>query len=83
MNALAHADSRAVYRRRPPPSIDLKDLEDELTRNRLNEIAILIRALTYGEMMELAESIWKLRPPGDEISQDHLPMMFHKWSTKQ
>src|SRR5262249_29959096 len=34
--------------------INLHRLEEELCHNRLNEIATLMRALTYGEMMELA-----------------------------
>jgi hypothetical protein len=60
--------------------INLTKLEDELNRNRLEEIATLVRTLTYGEMMELAEAIWKIRP-GDAIDQQSLPMMLHLWST--
>ncbi len=62
------------------PGINLLKLEDELTRNRLNEIATLVRSLTYGEMMELAEAIWNIRPEGS-IDQQSLPMMLHMWST--
>jgi hypothetical protein len=57
-------------------------LEDEMNRNRLNEIATLVRSLTYGEMMELAQAIWKIRPEGTvTIDQHALPMMLHLWST--
>jgi hypothetical protein len=49
--------------------------------DRLNEIATLVRTLTYGEMMELAHAIWKIRPEGAEIDQYNLPMMLHLWST--
>jgi hypothetical protein len=57
-------------------------LEDELNRNRLNEIAALVRSLTYGEMMELAQAIWKIRPDGTAaVDQHSLPMMLHLWST--
>jgi hypothetical protein len=57
-------------------------LEDELSRNRLNEIAALVRTLTYGEMMELAEAIWNIRSQGaDAVDQSSLPMMLHLWST--
>jgi hypothetical protein len=59
--------------------IDLDRLEDELSRNRLGEIAVLVRSLTYGEMMELARAIWKIRPEG-EIDQSSLPAMLHLWS---
>jgi hypothetical protein len=60
--------------------INLHRLEDELSYNRLNEIATLVRALTYGEMMELAHAIWKIRPEG-AVDQQSLPMMLHLWST--
>jgi hypothetical protein len=53
----------------------------ELGRDRLDEIATLMRTLTYGEMMELAHAIWKIRPEGAEIDQYNLPMMLHLWST--
>jgi hypothetical protein len=57
-------------------------LEDELNRNRLNEIAALVRSLTYGEMMELAHALWKIRPEGTAAVDQHtLPMMLHLWST--
>src|SRR6516162_3038151 len=42
--------------------INLTKFEDDLNRSRLDEIATLMRALTYGEMMELAQAIWKIRP---------------------
>jgi hypothetical protein len=54
---------------------------DEFDRDRLNEIATLVRTLTYGEMMELAHAIWKIRPEGAEVDQYSLPMMLHLWST--
>ena len=53
----------------------------ELARNRLNEIATLMRSLTYGEMIELAQAIWKIRPEGEEVDQRNLPVMLHLWST--
>jgi hypothetical protein len=63
-------------------SLLMHKLEDELSRNRLNEIAALVRSLTYGEMMDLAHAIWKIRPEGAaSIDQSTLPMMLHTWST--
>ena len=61
--------------------VNLRKLEHELNRNPLNEIATMMRALTYGEMMELAQAIWKIRPEGEGVNQDSLPMMLHRWST--
>jgi hypothetical protein len=53
----------------------------EIGRNRLNEIATLVRSLTYGEMIELAQAIWKIRPEGEDVDQRNLPVMLHLWST--
>jgi hypothetical protein len=61
--------------------LSLPKPEDELGRNRLNEIATLVRNLTYGEMVELAHALWKIRPEGEEVDQHSLPMMLHLWST--
>jgi len=61
--------------------VSLRELEDEISRNRLHEIATLVRALTYGEMMELARAIWKIRPEDGEVDQYSLPMMLHMWAT--
>ena len=61
--------------------INLRGTEYELGRDRLNEIATLVRTLTYGEMMELAHAIWKIRPAKGEVDQHSLPMMLHLWST--
>jgi hypothetical protein len=60
---------------------DLPKPGEESGRNRLNEIAGLMRTLTYGEMMELAHAIWKIRPDKEEVDQYSLPMMLHLWST--
>ena len=60
--------------------VNLRKLESELSRNPLNEIAAMMRSLTYGEMMELAQAIWKIRPEGEGVNQDSLPMLLHRWS---
>jgi hypothetical protein len=65
----------------PGPEAGLSRNRLRLGRNRLNEIATLMRSLTYGEMIELAQAIWKIRPEGEEIAQHNLPMMLHLWST--
>jgi hypothetical protein len=61
--------------------VNLRKLEHELSRNPLDEIATMVRALTYGEMMELAQAIWKIRPEGEGVDQNSLPMLLHRWST--
>ena len=46
----------------------------------LDAIATLLRSLTYGEMMELAAGIWKLKPDGKELDNTTLPETIHKWA---
>jgi hypothetical protein len=63
-------------------SVNLQKLEEQLARGRLDEIAALMRALTYGEMIELAEGLWNLNGQGSEISKDNLPRLLHLWSSR-
>ncbi len=63
-----------------PPVVDLHKLEAELGRKRLDEIAGVVRALTYGEMMELAESMWNVRPEDSELTESNLPAVLYRWS---
>jgi hypothetical protein len=66
-----------------PPAVDLRKLEAELGRRRLDEIADVVRALTYGEMMELAESMWNVRPNDSELTEHNLPDVLYRWSTSR
>jgi hypothetical protein len=65
------------------PVIDLRKLEAELGRKRLDEIADVVRLLTYGEMMELAESMWNVRPGDTELTEHNLPTVLYRWSTSR
>jgi hypothetical protein len=65
------------------PVVDLRKLEAELGRKRLDEIADVVRLLTYGEMMELAESMWSVRPGDSELTEDNLPAVLYRWSTSR
>ena len=53
---------------------------DRLPRRPLDEIASLVRGLTYGEMLELAEVLWKVQPEGSAVTQENLPELLHCWS---
>ncbi len=66
-----------------PPAVDLRKLEAELGRRRLDEIADVVRTLTYGEMMELATSVWNVRPDGSELTESNLPAVLYRWSTSR
>jgi hypothetical protein len=65
------------------PSVDLRKLEEELGRRRLDEIADVVRALTYGEMIELAASMWNVKPDGSSLTEHNLPAMLYRWSTSR
>jgi hypothetical protein len=60
-------------------AVNLRKLEERLTRKPLDEIATLIHGLTYGEMIELADAMWKSQPEGSAITQDNLPALLHRW----
>jgi hypothetical protein len=60
--------------------INLRKFQEQLNRNRLDEIAALVLALTYGEMIEMANAIWETQPDGAVITQDNLPARLHRWS---
>ena len=66
-----------------PPVVDLRKLEAALGRKRLDEIADFVRALTYGEMIELAESMWNVKPDDAELSESNLPAVLYRWSTSR
>ena len=65
------------------PAVDMRKLEVELGRRRLDEIADVVRALTYGEMMELAASMWNVKPDGSSLTEDNLPAVLYRWSTSR
>jgi hypothetical protein len=60
--------------------INLRKFQEQLNRNRLDEIAALVMALTYGEMIEMANAIWESQPDGAAITQDNLAALLHRWS---
>lgn len=62
--------------------IDLPKFAAELSRNRLAEIAAAMRALTYGEMMELAAGLWDSNEQ-QPLTEDMLPVVLHRWSKGQ
>lgn len=64
-------------------NINLRKLQEQLDRAPLDEIAMLVRALTYGEMIELAEAMWKVQPEGAVVTQENLPALLHRWSTSR
>jgi hypothetical protein len=60
--------------------ISLRKFQEQLDRNCLDEIALLLLALTYGEMIDLADAIWTAQPEGTAITKDNLPTLLHRWS---
>jgi hypothetical protein len=79
----APAEDAAAQEPPAPPVVDLHKLEAELGRKRLDEIADVVRALTYGEMIELAESMWNVKPDDSELNERSLPAILYRWSTSR
>jgi hypothetical protein len=61
-------------------NVNLRKLQEQLDRQPLDEIAMLVQALTYGEMIELAEGMWRVQPEGAAVTQENLPSLLHRWS---
>jgi hypothetical protein len=79
------SDPNSVYPAASSPSmnsstINLRGHNDQPSHSRLDAIAEALRTLTYGEMLELAESVWKLNPQGSEITELALPNVLYRWS---
>jgi hypothetical protein len=53
---------------------------ERLPRRTLDDIASLVQGLTYGEMMGLAEVLWKVQPEGSAVTRENLPELLHRWS---
>jgi hypothetical protein len=64
-------------------TVSLRGRNDEPGHSRLDEIAEALRTLTYGEMLELAESMWKVNSQGSEITESDLPNVLYRWSTSR
>jgi hypothetical protein len=65
------------------PTVNLHGHNDKPRHSRLDEIAEALRTLTYGEMLELAESMWKVNSHRSEITESDLPGVLHRWSASQ
>jgi hypothetical protein len=61
------------------PTFNLQD-HDQPSRSRLDDIADALRTLTYGDMLELAESMWKVNSQGSDITESDLPNLLYRWS---
>jgi hypothetical protein len=61
-------------------TVNLRKLQEQLSRKPLDEIATLVCGLTYGEMIELSEAIWRAQPEGSAITLENFPALLHRWS---
>jgi len=61
--------------------INQRKAGERLLRRPLDEMASLVQGLTYAEMMELAEVLWKVQPEGSAVTRENLPELLHRWST--
>jgi hypothetical protein len=53
---------------------------NERRHSRLDEIAEALRRLTHGQMLQLAESMWKVNSQGSGITESNLPNVLYRWS---
>jgi hypothetical protein len=61
-------------------TVNLRKLQEQLARSPLDEIATLVGGLTYGEMIELSEAIWRAQPDGSATTLENFPSLLHRWS---
>jgi hypothetical protein len=52
---------------------------DEPSHSRLDKIAQVLRSLTHGQMLQLAESMWKANSQGSGITESDLPNVLYRW----
>jgi hypothetical protein len=64
-------------------NVNLQRLAEALAPEPLEKIAAMIRGLTYGDMMALAEALWEAKVEPTDISKDALPSVLHRWSTSR
>ena len=57
-----------------PPIVDLHKLDAELGRDRIHEFAVIVNALTFGEMMEMCGGV-------DADKADARALKLHKWAS--
>jgi hypothetical protein len=57
------------------------EVDAELSRDRVSHLASLVRSLTYGEMIELAERLWEAKGE-EEITEGTLPEVLWRWATE-
>ena len=53
---------------------------NEPGHSRLDEIAEALRSLTHRQMLQLAESMWKVNSQGSGITESDLPNVLYRWS---
>ena len=41
---------------------------------------MLVGGLTYGDMIDFADAIWRIQPEGVFITQENLPALLYRWS---
>ena len=61
-------------------TLNLRKIQERLNRNPLDEMATLVQGLTYGEMIEFSEGMWKVQAEGSAVTLENLPALLHRWS---
>ena len=66
-----------------PGGLGVTGYDPRAGQDRLDLIADVLRTLTYGEMLELAESMWRAKPERAGLTDSNLPKVLHRWSTSR
>lgn len=60
----------------------IASIDDIVPDHPLDEIAAILRSLTYGDMMELVTEMWQHRKDAD-ITATTLPAVMHRWAASR
>jgi hypothetical protein len=80
MPAKSVADTQSRQRAKADTSGNLQTINEQPTQEPLDSIANLILGLSYGQMIELCEAMWKGHPENSPVIQERLPPLLHRWA---
>jgi hypothetical protein len=82
---ISTADTQS--RERSPTKTDtsqnLRTIKEQPAQEPLDDIAYLLLALSYGQMMELCDAMWNGHPENAPLAQEKLPPLLHRWAVSR
>jgi hypothetical protein len=74
------ADTQSRQSAKADTSGNLKTIKEQPAQQPLDDIAELILGLSYGQMIELCDAMWKGHPQKSPVTQERLPSLLHRWA---